>query len=78
MENLGKKAKDQITGFEGIIIGKCHYLTGCDQYGIAPPAFDNKVANTEWFDVNRVLITGPAAEKIDAENNPGGPNRDHP
>lgn len=23
LENLGKKAKDKVTGFEGIIVGKC-------------------------------------------------------
>jgi len=26
MKNLGKEAKDKITGFEGIIIGKINYL----------------------------------------------------
>jgi len=31
---LGKKAKDKITGFVGIIIGRAQYLTGCDQYAL--------------------------------------------
>ena len=33
---LGIKAKDSITGFQGVITGKVSYLTGCDQYLLAP------------------------------------------
>ena len=43
MENLGKKAKDKITGFEGIIVGKIIYLFGCNQYGIAPKNFNKEI-----------------------------------
>ena len=32
MEKLGKKAKDKITGFEGIITAKCDYLWVCSVY----------------------------------------------
>lgn len=80
MENLGKKAKDKITGFEGIIVGKISYLTGCDQYGIAPPAKDGKVENTLWFDVKRVEVTGEGViiEDVKDEKHPGGVNRDAP
>lgn len=79
MENFGKKAKDKITGFEGIIIGKIQYLTGCDQYGIAPEAKDGKVNDTNWFDTGRVVITGDGVtvpEVASAKN--GGINRDCP
>ena len=31
-EWLGKKAKDKVTGFEGIITAKVIYLYGCAQY----------------------------------------------
>ena len=31
---LGDKAKDLITGFEGIIIARTQYLTNCNTYGI--------------------------------------------
>ena len=61
MKNLGKKGKDKITGFEGIIVGKISYLFGCDQYGIAPQTFNKesgKRADTEWFDEGRIEITG--------------------
>lgn len=80
MIQLGLKAKDKITGFEGIITCKVEYLTGCDQYGLTPPVgADGKVGQSEWFDEGRLVITGPgvAAEEVRTEAN-GGPNRDAP
>lgn len=29
---LGRKVRDKVTGFEGIVTGRATYLTGCDQY----------------------------------------------
>lgn len=29
-KNLGKLAIDKITNFNGIVMGHCEYLTGCD------------------------------------------------
>lgn len=80
MENLGKQARDKITGFEGIITGKCYYLTGCHQYGIAAKVQDGKIPDTQWFDQKRIEITGPGVTEteVKSEENPGGPNRDSP
>lgn len=80
MENLGKKARDKVTGFQGVIIGKCYYLTGCNQYGITPHVIDNKVGDTQWFDEKRVEVIseGVQAEEVADVSNPGGPNRDQP
>jgi len=76
---LGKKAKDKVTGFEGIVIGRCEYLTGCAQYGLAPPAKDGEVKSAQWFDEGRIEVTGEGvcASTVIAEKN-GGPNRDCP
>jgi len=60
-DNLGKKAKDKITGFSGIIVTKLICLFGCNQYGIAGQAYDDKEqkrAPTEYFDEGRVEILG--------------------
>lgn len=80
MENLGKQAKDKITGFEGVIIGKCYYLTGCHQYGLTPKAHEGKIQDTQWFDEKRIEIVGPGVtvSEVSMEENPGGPNRDCP
>jgi hypothetical protein len=65
---LGKKAKDKITGFEGIITPKHLYLTGCTQYGIQP-----------IIDKGRLEIIGGGftKESISAED-PGSDSREHP
>ncbi len=79
-QNFGKAARDKVTGFEGIITAKVQFLTGCDQYGIAPPAKDGKIGETNYFDIKRVEITGPGinVEEVKDEKDPGGPNRDAP
>ena len=56
MDNFGKKARDKVTGFEGIITAKCFYLFDRETYGISPPAKDGKLLDTEWFFVDRVEI----------------------
>ncbi len=55
--NLGKKCTDIVTGFSGIIVGFCQYLTGCDQYLVSPKTDDpNKKPEPHWFDSNRLEI----------------------
>lgn len=85
---LGVKARDKITGFEGIVVSKVVYLTGCDQYGLTPSVCkEGKPADTQYFDVSRLAVTGEGVTK-DADlvqardrvtSDPtGGPNRDAP
>jgi regulator of extracellular matrix RemA (YlzA/DUF370 family) len=79
MITLGQKAKDKVTGFEGIIVAKVQYLYGCDQYGLTPPAKDGKVGDTQYFDEGRVEVTGRGIlpKEVQTEK-PGGVNRDCP
>ena len=52
---LGKTVSDKITGFKGVVTGKCSYLTGCDQYLVQPSSKeDNQKIEPVWFDVNRL------------------------
>ncbi len=56
---LGIKAKDKITGFEGIIIGRGDYLTGCNTYGLKPKVDkEGKTQKLEWFDEGTIEKTG--------------------
>jgi hypothetical protein len=71
-QNLGKQAKDKITGFEGIIIGKCAYLFGCEQYCIAPKAKENEVKDAHWFDMGRVEIIGNGVKPEDVSGETAG------
>lgn len=79
MIKLGQKAKDKVTGFEGILTGMARYLYGCDQYCIVPPVIDGKIGDSQWFDEGRIEVIGkgilPEEVRVDK---PGGPNRDRP
>lgn len=77
---LGVKAKDKVTGFEGVVTGHCHYLYGCNQYSLVPPVDkDGKLGEAQWFDEGRVVVLGPGVSAAEvAGPDPGGPNRDAP
>lgn len=79
---LGLQAKDKITGFKGIIIGRCEHLFGCNTYGIAPQTYDtdkNKRGETEWFDEGRIEVIGQGVKAEDVQTDkPGCDHRDHP
>ena len=56
----GQIAQDVITGFEGTITARADYITGCNQYSLASQVKDNKPADYQWFDENRIKIVGDA------------------
>ena len=55
---LGKRAKDRVTGFEGIITGKAAYFSGANAYSIQPETKDGKPKDNVWFTEGRIEITG--------------------
>lgn len=80
MLRLGCKARDKITGFEGIITGRATYLYGCDQYGIVARVKKGMAPeSSQWFDEGRIEVIGkgilPEQVQVDV---PGGPQRDAP
>lgn len=57
MENLGKIAKDKITGFEGTVTSKHIYLTGCAQYGLQKSVDkEGNIPEVKFFDEGRIKI----------------------
>lgn len=75
MIELGRKGKDKITGFEGIIMARHQYLTGCDQYTIVPAKNKNGGLDDAYqFDEGRIEITGEgiAPNNVQTETK-GGP-----
>jgi len=56
MIQLGSRAKDMITGFKGIVLGRAEYLTGCNQVLIVPEGLDKdgRRQDGEWLDEQRV------------------------
>lgn len=76
MIELGVKAKDKLTGFEGVVYGRAQYLTGCDQYILVPEIDkDGKVQDNHWFDEGRLQIIGSGLTEKEVEApKRGGPN----
>ena len=69
---IGRKAKDKITGFEGILTGRAEYLTGCDQFLVQPAVKKGgDYAGGQWFDENRLTVqtTGKALVLDTAKDN---------
>lgn len=57
MIELGRKYKDKITGFEGVVTGQCQYISGCNQALLAPAiGEDGAFKEAHWFDVQRLEI----------------------
>ncbi len=51
---IGMKAKDVVTGFEGVVTGVVDYLTGCRQLLLTPAAkMDGTVQDARWIDEDR-------------------------
>ena len=65
---LGCEGKDKITGFAGIIIGYCEYITGC-KFFLIQPYSDGKIqTKQEFVDCHRVEIMSKVINKEDVIN----------
>ena len=52
---LGDEVKDVLSGFTGIVISRCEYLTGCNQLFILPKSEKaNEIKDGHWFDIERI------------------------
>ena len=65
---LGEVLKDKVTGFQGAVMVRAHYFTGCVHYGLCPQELkDGKPIDWEWIDSSR-LIRVDGAEQVTHEN----------
>ncbi len=71
---LGDRARDTITGFQGIVIGITDWLANCRRIGIQPEELkDGKPLEAVWFDEPHVELVGSTAHSIAAAPATGGP-----
>lgn len=77
MLELGQYGKDKVTGFEGTITARYQYLTGCDQYVLAPKMDkDGKLGEAYQFDEGRIEILGKGIALKEVQMKvKGGPQR---
>jgi len=73
---LGTIAKDFVTGFEGMILGRTQYLTGCIQYGICPQRLKQDEAFPDWVWLDESRLRTIEIEQIPqyTEELNGGPS----
>lgn len=72
---LGDKAKDSITGFEGVIMYRCQWLHNCNTYGVKSQVLhDGEPIDVKTFDEPQLKLTEPKA--VPASRKTGGPDRD--
>lgn len=79
MVKLGSKAKDIITGFEGIVSGRTEWLYGCTRIALIPKELKDGVPQEEvWFDEQRIELIKESKPKISKDNSAeiGGPKSD--
>jgi len=70
---IGDTAKDNVTGFNGLVDAKIDYLTGCTQFRIQPRELkEGKIQEAVWFDENRLTVIETGVIKR-AGNDTGGP-----
>ena len=70
---MGYKAKDKVTGANGVITSISFDLFGCIQVVVTPPlGKDGKLAESIWFDIGRLEITSkkPVMDVPDFVNGP--------
>lgn len=72
--NLGDKAKDTITGFEGVVTGRHQWLNNCNTYSVQPTVLkDGRPQDNCNFDEPQLELV---EEKVHQGNrNTGGPER---
>ncbi len=60
---LGDIAKDDLTGFEGVVIGRTHWLTNCDRLTLQPRGLDKdgQPSKSHSFDITHCTLISRAA-----------------
>lgn len=54
---LGATVTDRISGFKGIVTGRCDYTTGCNRYQVQPPAkADGGWTESVWLDEHLLTV----------------------
>ena len=74
---LGRKVRDNVTGFTGIATCVAHYLNGCSWVNVeAPVKDDGTLRGTEFFDIQQIEVVGEGVmTKHDPIESVGGPQR---
>jgi hypothetical protein len=53
---LGYRVRDKVTGFEGVVTSVSFALYGCVQAIVTPAAKEDKLPDSQWFDISRLEL----------------------
>lgn len=72
---LGVTLKDKVTGFEGVVMVRAEYHTGCLHYGLQTRKLkDGKPVGWEWLDESQLVLVEKFAQITkDQKKPPSGP-----
>ena len=71
---LGDKCKDLVTDFEGQVIGRTNWLTGCNTYGLKSKFMkDGAPIDAVWVDEVKLVKIDKGIKIEKPEDDPGGP-----
>ncbi len=76
---LGDKVRCKFTGFEGTVMGRTEYITGCVTVGILPFDLDEKTGvPKDWQWLDEVLLEVISETKSERISTVGGPHLPNP
>lgn len=72
---LGNKARDTITGIEGIVVMRAEYLYGCVRVALQPTGTtnDGKPHDELFVDEQRAVLVADTAPQVSPDSTPGIP-----
>lgn len=63
---LGERVADKVTKFEGIVVGRSNFISGCDTFGVVPETLkDGAPQDAKWFDEPRLASKGGSILSVD-------------
>lgn len=64
---MGDLLKDNVSGFEGVVMAFTFYSTGCIHYGLAPQKLSKEgtLNEGEWLDQSRLTLARPDVVSFD-------------
>jgi len=55
--DIGTQLRDTVTGFEGVVMGRTQYHTGCNHYGLLSRKLSKEGKPTDWLWFDESLLT---------------------
>lgn len=63
---MGAKVRDPVTGFEGTVMGRAVYFTGCQRLYVKPKLVEGKMVEGEFFPEQQLEVIAPPKPKKEA------------